>query len=103
LIVLSLGTPLRVGLTVHGRSLRALIQVLEARLPLAGRDPPLPGGRVCRWTFAGHVAKVLSRPRRETGGTIPPPMMLTDERCQATPMRMASIAPRSPLWAVRDH
>ena len=74
---------------LRGRPLRTLIQVLEARLPLAGRGPPPPGGTGLPLDLPGHAAKVLSRRRRWTSGTIPPPMMLTDDRCQAAPSRIS--------------
>jgi len=38
-----------------------------------------------------HAAEVLSQRLRETGGTIPPPLMLMDERCRAAPIRTASL------------
>jgi hypothetical protein len=44
-----------------GRSFRSLIQVLEARLPLAGSDQPPPGGAGLPLDLEGHVAKALSR------------------------------------------
>ena len=56
-------------------------------------------GQVCRWTFAGHAAKVLSRRWKEIDGTIPPPTMLTDERCQDAPGSVAPTAATSPAWA----
>ena len=50
-----------------------------------------------------HVAKVLSRRRRWTSGTIQPPPMLTDDLCQAAPSMTAAITAFSPAWAVGDH
>jgi hypothetical protein len=80
-------------------SLRTLIQVLEARLPLANRRRPTLGGTSLPLDLEGHAAKALSQRRRWTSGTIPPAPMLTDDRCQDAAGSVAPIASTRPVCA----
>ena len=65
----------------HGRPSRTLIQVLEARRPLADQGPPPPGETCCRWIFR------VTLPRSSPGGggdqrDDPADVMSTDNLCE---------------------